>query len=315
MTATITALPHLAVLQAHGPQAAELLQAQLTQDAKSWPPGTARMAAFCTPQGRMLADFLMWKKGNHAIDLLLDGTLAEAVLKRLRMFILRLQCKLDDVTAQRGVFGVLQPSDDAGTLGPDAWPCPAPPWTQLERDGLVLLRLPDAPGMRRILLVAESPIGMQSIENLQNHLAAGTTQDWALAEIRAGIPHVTAATAQQFVPQMLNYEALGAVDFKKGCYPGQEIVARMQYRGTIKRRTYRVLSEGPLQPGDEIVHSADAAQPCGMVINAAPARTGWEALAELKISATGEPGSLHARTVDGPVLRVADLPYILPPQD
>ena len=315
MTATITALPHLAILQAHGPQAAELLQAQLTQDVQNWPLGTVRMAAFCTPQGRMLGDFLLWRERDDAIDLLLDGTLAEPVLKRLRMFILRLQCKLDDVTAQRGVFGVLQPSDDAETLGPDAWPCPAAPWTLLERDGLRLLRLPDAPGMRRMLLIAESPIGMQSIENLQSHLAEGTAQDWALAEIRAGIAHISAATAQQFVPQMLNYEALGAVDFKKGCYPGQEIVARMQYRGTIKRRTYRVLSDGPLQPGDEIVHSADAAQPCGMVINAAPARTGWEALAELKISATGEPGSLHARTVDGPVLRVADLPYILPPQD
>lgn len=314
MNATITPLPHLAILQAHGRQTAELLQAQLTQDVRTWPQDTARMAAFCTPQGRMLGDFLLWKQGGDAIDLLLDVSLAESVLKRLRMFILRLQCKLDDVTAKRRVFGVLQPPDEAANLGPEAWPCPTTTWELLRRDGLSMVRLPDTPAQRRLLLVAESPAGLLSIENLSSHVKADAVQNWMLAEIRAGVGHVTAATVQQFVPQMLNYEVLGAVDFKKGCYPGQEIVARMQYRGTIKRRTYRVLCDEELQPGDVIIHSLDPEQPCGMVVNAAPARPGWEALAELKISAVSE-GSLHARDPNGPVLHIADLPYSLPAQD
>lgn len=311
MPSTITPLPHLAMLRAHGPQAADLLQAQLTQSVQNWPEKTARMAAMCTPQGRMLADFLLWREADGAIAMLLDATLAKATLKRLRMFILRLQCKLDDVTPERALFGLLLPQGEA----PPGLPCPAAPWSLLREAGLCVVRLADAPGLRRLLLVAESPEGRSAAAQWVATMAAGSTEAWSLGEIRAGIGHVTAATAQQFVPQMLNYEALGAVDFKKGCYPGQEIVARTQYRGTIKRRTYRLLSPTALAPGDEIVHSADPAQPCGLVVNAAPAETGWEALAELKITAATEPGSLHAGTADGPALRLATLPYILPPQD
>ncbi|MDE1951907.1 MAG: folate-binding protein YgfZ [Betaproteobacteria bacterium] len=311
MPSTITPLPHLAMLRAHGPQAADLLQAQLTQSMQNWPEKTARMAAMCTPQGRMLADFLLWRETDGAIAMLLDATLAEATLKRLRMFILRLQCKLDDVTPERALFGLLLPQGES----PAGLPCPAAAWALLREAGLCVVRLADAPGLRRLLLVAESPEARTAAAQWVATMASGSTEAWSLSEIRAGIGHVTAATAQQFVPQMLNYEALGAVDFKKGCYPGQEIVARTQYRGTIKRRTYRLLSPTVLAPGDEIVHSADPAQPCGLVVNAAPAETGWEALAELKITATTEAGSLHARTVDGPALRLATLPYTLPPQD
>jgi folate-binding protein YgfZ len=311
MPVTITLLPHLAVLRAHGPQAADLLQAQLTQSVQNWPEADARMAAMCTPQGRMLADFLLWKEADGAIAMLLDASLVEPTLKRLRMFILRLQCKLDDVTSERALFGLLLPS---GTTLPGL-PCPAQPLTLVRDGGLCVLRLADAPGWHRLLLVAESPQGRSTVEQLRATLADGSADAWSLSEIRAGIGHVTATTAQQFVPQMLNYEALGAVDFKKGCYPGQEIVARTQYRGTIKRRTYRLLSPAPLAPGEEIIHSADPAQPCGMVVSAAPAESGWEALAELKITAATEPGSLHARALDGPTLQLATLPYALPPQD
>ncbi len=312
MPSTITPLPHLAILRAHGPQAADLLQAQLTQSVQNWPEDTARMAAMCTPQGRMLADFLLWREADGGMAMLLDATLAEATLKRLRMYILRLQCKVDDVTPERALFGLLLPH---GETLPAGLHCPAAPWSLLREADRCVVRLADAPGLQRLLLVAESPEARTAAAQWIATMASGSTEAWSLSEIRAGIGHVTAATAQQFVPQMLNYEALGAVDFKKGCYPGQEIVARTQYRGTIKRRTYRLLSPVALAPGDEIIQSADPTQPCGLVVNAAPAETGWEALAELKITATTEAGSLHARTVDGPALRLATLPYTLPPQD
>ena len=311
MSITITPLTHLALLRAHGPQAADLLQAQLTQSVQNWPEAEARMAALCTPQGRMLADFLLWREADGAIAMLLDASLAEATVKRLRMFILRLQCKLDDATPERALFGLLLP---AGTTVPGL-PSPASPSTLVREAGLCVLRLADAPGWQRLLLVAESAQGLAAAQHWCATLPAGSADAWALGEIRAGIGHVTAATVQQFVPQMLNYEALGAVDFKKGCYPGQEIVARTQYRGTIKRRTYRLLSPTALAAGDEIIHSADPAQPCGLVVGAAPAEVGWEALAELKIAAVTEPGSLHAGTVHGPALCLATLPYDLPPQD
>lgn len=305
----------MTVLLAHGPQAADLLQAQLTQEVHKWPADTARMAAFCTPQGRMLADFLLWKASAGGIAMALDASLAETTLKRLRMFILRLQCKVDDASGEQALFGVLQPPGEDGALGPDAWPCPAEPWSVQRREGIALIRLPDAPGLRRLLLVSESPLGLRDIQGLRTQIAAGTMQEWMLAEVRAGIGHVTGATAQQFVPQMLNYEALGAVDFKKGCYPGQEIVARTQYRGTIKRRAYRLIGPGPLAAGDEIFQSGDPTQPCGMVVAAAPAAGNWEALVELKIAATTTPGTLHAKSLDSPALTLATLPYELPPQD
>ena len=315
MPVTITPLSHMTVLLAHGSQAADLLQAQLTQEIHKWPEDTARMAAFCTPQGRMLADFLLWKASDGGIAMALDASLADATLKRLRLFILRLQCKVDDASAEQALFGVLQPPGEDSVLGPDAWPCPAEPWSVQRREGIALIRLPDAPNSRRLLLVSENALGLREIQRLRTQIEEGTKDDWTLSEVRAGIGHVTAATAQQFVPQMLNYEALGAVDFKKGCYPGQEIVARTQYRGTIKRRSYRLVGPGPLAAGDEIFQSDDPTQPCGMVVEAAPATENWEALAELKITATTTPGTFHARSLDGPELTLSTLPYTLPPQD
>ncbi len=308
MSATLVELSHTGVMLARGAQAADLLHAQLTQELRDWPADRARMAAMCTPQGRMLADFLLWRERDQSIALLLDAQLLEAALKRLRMFILRLQCTLEDARERRRVFGLLEPlaaaapgaSNDAGLAV----------WQVRHEPGVTHLRLPDAPGWRRVLLVAEDEAGVAALPGLPR----GSLDAWRLAEIRAGIGHVAQATTQQFVPQMLNYELLGAVDFHKGCYPGQEVVARTQYRGSIKRRTFHVLADAPLQVGDELFSAADPGQPCGMVVAAAPAGDGaWEALAELKLAAQGD--ELHLRAGDGPRLRLGHLPYALPTPD
>ena len=305
---TLTELSAAGVLLAQGPQAVDLLHAQLTQDLRDWPDGSARMAAMCTPQGRMLADFLLWREPDGSIALLLDAALLEPTLKRLRMFILRLKCSLQDASAQRRVFGLLEPSEAAvgsprASLG--VW--------QLRHDADVTeIRLPDAPGLRRMLLVAHGEAGLAELRSRAAGLAAGSDEDWQLAEIRAGIGHVGAATTQRFVPQMLNYEALGAIDFHKGCYPGQEVVARTQYRGAVKRRTFPVRSEQPMAAGDEVFSTDDPEQPCGMIVGAAPAGGGrWEALAELKLSAL-EHGELRLRGADGAPLQRGELPYALP---
>lgn len=305
MSATLVELMNAGVMLARGPQAVDLLHAQLTQDLRQWPEGTARMAALCTPQGRMLADFLLWRDADGAIALLLDAQLLEPTLKRLRMFILRLQCTLDDARAQNRVFGLLEPVDT-----PASPYAPQEPWQVRHEAGLTRVRLPDAPGWRRVLLVVHGEQGLAALPALPE----GSEQAWNLAEIRAGIGHVGGATAQQFVPQMLNYEVLGAVDFHKGCYPGQEVVARAQYRGGIKRRTFRVLAHAAMQAGDEVFNSEDPGQPCGVIVAAAPDAPGaWEALAELKLAAV-QAGTLHLRASDGPALQTATLPYALPLQ-
>jgi len=131
--------------------------------------------------------------------------------------------------------------------------------------------------------------------------------------VRSGIPFIEAATVDQFVPQMLNYELVGGVDFQKGCYPGQEVVARSQYRGTIKRRMFLFECDAPVSAGQEVFHSGDAGQPAGMVVNAAPLldRAGFAVLAEVKLAALAS-GDLHVGAADGAALRLDTLPYALP---
>lgn len=305
MPSSLIELPGAGLMLARGPQAVDLLHAQLTQELRNWPESTARMAALCTPQGRMLADFLLWREADGAIALLLDSELLEPTLKRLRMYILRLKCTLEDARAQRRVYGLLEDASDAPALPGEMLPV----WATRQEGELTAIRLPDAPGLRRTLLVAgQSPESLQALSALPR----GSEEAWRLAELRAGIGHVGAATALQFVPQMLNYEILGAVDFHKGCYPGQEIVARTQYRGSIKRRTFRVQGAQAMRAGDEVFSAADPGQPCGMVVAAAPSPDGaWEALAELKLDAAAQ-GALHLGAAAGPQLRLATLPYELP---
>jgi tRNA-modifying protein YgfZ len=138
---------------------------------------------------------------------------------------------------------------------------------------------------------------------------------WRWLEVHSGVARVTAATSEQFVPQMVNLEVTGGVNFQKGCYPGQEVVARSQYRGTLKRRAQVVLSTVALSPGQEIFNSADPDQPAGMVVlaghNAASGATSFAALAELKLAAL-ENGSLHLGAASGPLLQLGALPYALP---
>jgi folate-binding protein YgfZ len=139
---------------------------------------------------------------------------------------------------------------------------------------------------------------------------------WRLLEVRSGIPIIEAATVDQFVPQMLNYELVGGVDFQKGCYPGQEVVARSQYRGTIKRRMFLFDLDTPATPGQEVFHSADPGQPAGLVVNAAPRQdgTGASALVEVKLASLAT-GSLHLGAPTGAILRRAELAYAIPIDD
>ena len=135
---------------------------------------------------------------------------------------------------------------------------------------------------------------------------------WRWLEVSSGVPVIEAATVDQFVPQMVNLELIGGVDFKKGCYPGQEVVARSQYRGTLKRRGAILVGTATMHPGQEIVHSADPGQPAGLVALAGDGPgLGPVAFAELKLAAL-EGGSLHLGSAEGSLLRISELPYPVP---
>jgi folate-binding protein YgfZ len=285
------------VIRARGADATHFLQGQLTQDIATLEVGQARLAGYCSAKGRLLATFVAWREGPEDILLACSADLLGATLKRLSMFVLRARCKLSDASAGFELIGLAGASAQAwlGAALPDAaWQC------KTLHAGQVI-RLPDALGVPRLVLAATAGSPAPALPSLDG--AA-----WLWLEVRSGVARVTAATAEQFVPQMLNLELLGGVNFQKGCYPGQEVVARSQYRGTLKRRTFLVDSSAALAPGQEVFHSADPAQPAGMVVLAAslsPLR--HCALVELKIASLDE-GGLR---VGDALLTPADLPYSL----
>lgn len=307
-------LDRLGVLRVAGAQAADLLHAQLSQDFHDWPGGTARLAALCNPQGRMFADLLAVRQAPDEILLLLDQSIAAATLQRLRMFILRLKCTIEDAGATVQRYGLIAdgPTDFPADLTP-----PGQPWEVNSLGaGATLMRLPQAGnGLRGLLLLDSQRPEAGVLRHQLAVLPELSDAAWALSDIRAGIPHVTAATQLAFVPQMLNFERIGGVNFQKGCYPGQEVVARTQYRGTLKRRTYLVRCSAEIQPGQGLFHNADPDQPCGLVVNAAPDDTGgWAGLAEIKIALAAQPG-LRLGSATGSDIALGALPYTLDVSD
>ena len=297
-TAGIAPLAHLGLIRARGADAPKFLQGQLTNDVLGMGLSQARLAGFCSAKGRLQASFIVWKLADDDLLLACAASVLPATLKRLSMFVLRAQCKLSDASAELGLFGATGAS--AAALIGDA-----PAWGSRSIAGGTLVRLPDVDGVARALLAvapADAPAA-----------ADASPEAWRLLEVRSGIPTIEAATVEQFVPQMLNYELIGGVDFQKGCYPGQEVVARSQYRGTIKRRMFLFECDAAVQTGQEVFHSADAEQPVGRVVNAAPlaGRAGSAALVEVKLAAR-DGGSLHLASANGAVLRLGTLPYAVP---
>jgi len=287
------------VIRARGADAASFLHSQLTQDIVTLDEEQARLAGYCSAKGRLLATFVVWREGPEDFLLACSADLLSATLKRLSMFVLRARCKLTNASAEIDLTGIAGPGARAalGTGFPDAiWQCRA-------LGGGRALRLPDAlGGVPRLLFAAAAGAAAAPA------LPALDLSAWSWLEVSSGVARVTAATAEQFVPQMLNLELLGGVNFQKGCYPGQEVVARSQYRGTLKRRTYLVDSSAALTPGQEVFHSADPAQPAGMVVLAASLRPQrHRALVELKIASL-DGGELRVGDV---LLRPTELPYSL----
>ena len=226
------------LILAQGPDAASFLNGQLTQDMLHLD-GRARLAGYCSPKGRLLATFVVWQIAPETVALACSADLLAPTLKRLSMYVLRAKCKLSDGSADWPLYGLAGPSADA--LLRDR--LPATDGACARNGDTYLVRLPSADGVSRCLWAGAAPPDLPTL----------AAESWRWLELRSGVPRVVAATADRFVPQMLNLELLGGVNFQKGCYPGQEVVARSQYRGTIKRRTYLMHSAAPLAAGIEVV--------------------------------------------------------------
>ncbi len=295
----VVALAHWGLMRARGADAVKFLQGQLTNDVATLGPDRARLAGFCSAKGRLQASFVVWQLAPDDLLLACHASVLPATLKRLSMFVMRAQCKLTDAGADWRLLGAL--GNAAAELNAGL-----PAWGRRAAGDASIVRLPDVDGVPRALIV--QPAAEPAPAAAQASLDA-----WRLLEVRSAIPVIESATVDQFVPQMLNYEVVGGVDFQKGCYPGQEIVARSQYRGTIKRRMFLFSVDAAAAAAQEVFHSDDPAQPAGMVVNAAPLvdDSGSAALVEVKLAAL-DSGSLHLGSTDGPALRRADLPYPLP---
>ncbi|QBE66468.1 CAF17-like 4Fe-4S cluster assembly/insertion protein YgfZ [Pseudoduganella lutea] len=293
-----------------GDDSATFLHSQLTNDVEHLGANDVRLAGYCSPKGRLLASFLMWKD-EQSIYLQLASDIQPAVQKRLQMFVLRAKTKAADVTQARVTLGlggalaeaVLQTWFDA---------LPPAPYTKLDHPLGTLLRVADAFGAPRYLWLALPETVATVAPELADRLVVAGNDAWRLSDIHAGVPLIAAATQEQFVPQMINFELLGGVNFKKGCYPGQEIVARSQYLGKLKRRTaLATIDAAGIAAGSEVFTPADPGQPCGMVVNAVPNGAGGvDALVEMKLDAL-EAGDVRAGAADGPALKFQPLPYVL----
>ncbi|WHZ11672.1 MAG: tRNA-modifying protein YgfZ [Burkholderiaceae bacterium] len=294
----IAPLPQLGVISVQGDDGPKFLHGLLSQDFLQLDATHARLAALCSAKGRMQASFIALRRGADEILLVCSRDLLPATLKRLAMFVLRAKVRLSDASDAYALFGIVGDAIDsrANELGE--------PWAVAAFGDALRVTLYPADGRPRALWIA--PAGAAAPPGAA--LGAGL---WDWGEVRSGVATLTAAVVDTFVPQMLNYESVGGVNFHKGCYPGQEVVARSQFRGTLKRRAHLAHCERLLLAGEELFHDSDPSQPCGRVAQAAPAPLGGcDAIVSVQVQAAAS-GAIRAGASDGAPLTLLPLPYPL----
>ena len=304
-------LTELGLMALTGDDAANFLHNQVTNDVAQLPLDQIRLAGYCSPKGRLLATLLMWKTAD-TIFLQLPREIQATVQKRLQMFILRAKAKLIDVTENHATIGM--GGNTVGiALAPWFAELPAVPYAKIDSEAGTLMRCEDANGVARYQWITTPEIAAAAWPALLQTLPVVDSRVWRLGQIAAGIPQITLPTQEQFVPQMINYEVVGGVNFKKGCYPGQEIVARSQYLGKNKRRAVLAnVAAINIAAAAEVFSSADPLQPCGMIVNAERLNDASSTcLLEIKLAAL-ESGSVHLGSIDGPQLDFLPMPYAMP---
>jgi tRNA-modifying protein YgfZ len=292
-----------AALSVSGPDAGSFLHGQVTNDVTGLAVGAVQYNGYCSPKGRMLANFPLARIKDAEYVLVVPADIAPALVRRLRMFVLRAKVVVTPLAESHACIGIAGPAGPANAQ-PQAL-------AVHQEEGLTVLGLPEA----RLLAVCAASGVRPFWENIVRWATPAGSPVWDWLGISAGIPVVTTATQDKFVPQMLNWELVGGVNFQKGCYPGQEIVARMQYLGKLKERLYRahVAAEGAIAPGDPLYGAQFGQQACGTIVNAAPAPGGGsDVLAVIQIASAQNDSIRLTQAADGPVLDWLPLPYMVP---
>ncbi|MGY2094547.1 CAF17-like 4Fe-4S cluster assembly/insertion protein YgfZ [Pseudomonas simiae] len=296
-------LSHEGVLAVRGADAAKFLQGQLTCNLNYLSDTQASLGARCTQKGRMQSSFRILLQGDGVV-LAMATELLEPQLADLKKYAVFSKSKLTDESAAWVRFGLMHAEPALASLGLEL---PAETDSVVRNDTLIAIRV--SPDRAELWVPAEQG------DAVRNQLAATLEQtdlnEWLLGQIRAGIGQVMPQTRELFIPQMLNLQAVGGVSFKKGCYTGQEIVARMQYLGKLKRRLYRLSLDAPEmpEPGTPLF-SPSHTSAIGEVVIAAKTDQTVELLAVLQAEAA-DSGDVHVGTPEGPRLHLLDLPYTL----
>jgi len=307
-------LSHYGLISVHGEDAAEFLLGQFTNDLRDVDEQHSQYSGYCSAKGRLLATFRIFRRGD-SFYLSLPAQILESLISKLRMYVLRSKVTLEDASdtfVHLGVSGETAAADLEKAFGS----LPGKVHEIIQNDDGLIIRVP---GIRPGYEVFTTPEHAADLWDALNVRSAPVGADaWQLLDIEAGIPEIAPATREAFVPQMTNLQLIDGVSFRKGCYPGQEIVARMQYLGKLKRRMYRAHIEGDdrPQPGDEIFPAKAEAQSVGKLVSAAPHPDGgFAALVVLQIASAESGEALHAGTSDGPTLTLESLPYPFPTEE
>jgi folate-binding protein YgfZ len=304
--AFVTEISHNALIGISGDDAAAFLHGQFTNDVEALAEGQAQWNGWCTAKGRLLATFLLARRADGFL-LMLPAEIAEPVRKRLQMFVLRSKVKLEDAGVKWRRFGITGPGGE-GVVAAHFGSAPALLHATAHDETEVIRVTPSA-----FVVLAPVTTAPDTWEALAAPAMMTDTVGWDRELIRAGIPTIVAATQEAFVPQMVNFELLGGVSFKKGCYPGQEIVARMHYRGGLKRRMALAHLDGPEvpKPGDSLYSASFGEQAAGEVANVAPALGGgFDALVVAQIESLSQK-DLRWRSPSGPAVALGELPYAI----
>ncbi len=308
-TMVLADLSHYALFEASGEEAESFLQGQLSNDIRHVNENHSQLSAYCNPKGRALALFRIFKRNEHYF-LQVSADISAATIKRLRMFILRSKVELNDVSETMIKIGVAG-KNAVEKLAAHFSSVPQQPDQVLTENEMTIIRQPSNQPQFEICGPIENIRSLWTA--LQQDAIAIGKNSWDLLNIQAGVPDVTTATSEAFVPQMLNLQAINGLSFTKGCYPGQEVVARMQYLGKLKRRLYicQASTTQLPQPGDAVMSEAENEQKTGQVVTAS-----WSGdnqatfLAVLQIE-KAENSELHLESGDGAPIQLLELPYPL----
>ena len=303
-------LSPLGLIGASGEDAQKFLHGQFTNDLNQVTPAVSQLSSYCTPKGRMLSIFRVYRD-DAGYHLILPRGVIEPTIGKLNMFKLMSKVEIGDDSDQRVVFGIAGPAAESALDDSDV-SAPAEVNGCAHDKGVTLIRL--SIGERtRILLVANLDVAISLWGRLAAKLPVATSNLWDLHDIHAGIPQITADISEAFTPQMTNLELIGGISFKKGCYPGQEIVARTHYLGKPNRRMYRIHVAGAdvPQPGTNIFSPEDANQPVGKIVIAQQAAAGHSSALAVLRTAKADAENLHLGDVTGPNISTRPLPYSL----